>query len=345
MTTDHLGSTRVVTSAADVNGNVTVKARYDYLPFGEEIPSTIGLRGSVGGYIGADSTRQKFTKKERDSESGLDYFLARYYSSAQGRFTSPDEFAGGPREFWVLGSGDTERQALPYATIANPQSLNKYQYSFNNPLRFVDTDGHQSGEDILTKFLEFIGLYTPTPTPNAGRQAILDQRIPLQDGMTVGDANQVMLKATEQAGKNVEAVLSAVDPTGSIGMFASAAKGDTKGAVFNAALMVLSEGKPVLLGENMKGRVIPVAEEIGARVYKPIGEATVAKTSRWIGDVIGSGKRILDIGTDATRQGSKFYQEEVRRLKKAGFEQIRVGKVKIDGVRHKIYEWVRKETQ
>jgi len=32
----------------------------------------------------------------RDSESNLDYFGARYYSSAQGRFLSPDEFTGGP---------------------------------------------------------------------------------------------------------------------------------------------------------------------------------------------------------------------------------------------------------
>lgn len=39
----------------------------------------------------ADSLRQKFTGKERDAESGLDYFLARYYSNAQGRFTSADE--------------------------------------------------------------------------------------------------------------------------------------------------------------------------------------------------------------------------------------------------------------
>jgi RHS repeat-associated protein len=141
LTTDHLGSTRVVTRA-----DGSVKARYDYLPFGEEISSTIGGRGSnVIGYGGADSTKQKFTQKERDNESGLDYFLARYYSSAQGRFTSPDEFAGGAHEFWVLGSGDTEKQALPYADITNPQSLNKYQYCLNNSLRYVDPDGHQEG--------------------------------------------------------------------------------------------------------------------------------------------------------------------------------------------------------
>ncbi len=34
---------------------------------------------------------QKFTAKERDSESGLDYFGARYYSGPQGRWTTPDD--------------------------------------------------------------------------------------------------------------------------------------------------------------------------------------------------------------------------------------------------------------
>ncbi len=32
----------------------------------------------------------KFTGKERDAESGLDYFGARYYASSMGRFMSPD---------------------------------------------------------------------------------------------------------------------------------------------------------------------------------------------------------------------------------------------------------------
>lgn len=35
---------------------------------------------------------QKFTGKERDAETGLDYFQTRYMSSAQGRFTSPDSY-------------------------------------------------------------------------------------------------------------------------------------------------------------------------------------------------------------------------------------------------------------
>lgn len=73
------------------------------------------------------------TRKERDVETGLDYFNARYYSSTQGRFTSPDEFKGGPDEMHVLGSGEPEKQALVYADVRSPQSLNKYQYTFNNP--------------------------------------------------------------------------------------------------------------------------------------------------------------------------------------------------------------------
>ncbi len=78
----------------------------------------------------------------------MDYAQARYYSSALGRFTSTDEFKGGPDELWVLGSGDSEKQALVYADIFNPQSLNKYQYAYNNPLRYVDPNG-QSPQDGL----------------------------------------------------------------------------------------------------------------------------------------------------------------------------------------------------
>jgi RHS repeat-associated protein len=138
--TDHLGSTRLVT---DISGNV--KARHDYLPFGEEIPSAVG-RSLVTGYASNDSTRQRFTQKERDTESQLDYFLARYYSSAQGRFTSPDEFSGGPDELYYFAQDASENPTF-YSDPYVPQSLNKYQYCYNNPLRYVDADGHQLERD------------------------------------------------------------------------------------------------------------------------------------------------------------------------------------------------------
>ncbi len=79
--------------------------------------------------------------KERDAETGLDYFLARYYSGAQGRFISPDEWKGGPDDA-LTGRDIIPPGPLPYADIANPQTLNKYTYTINNPLRYVDPDGH-----------------------------------------------------------------------------------------------------------------------------------------------------------------------------------------------------------
>jgi RHS repeat-associated protein len=82
------------------------------------------------------------TGKERDAETGLDYFLARYYSGAQARFLSPDEFKGGPDDA-ITGKDISQPGPLPYADISNPQSLNKYACTYNNPLRYTDPDGHE----------------------------------------------------------------------------------------------------------------------------------------------------------------------------------------------------------
>jgi RHS repeat-associated protein len=82
---------------------------YTSLPFGDNLSS-----------IGQDSTH--FTGKERDAESGLDYFGARYYGSSMGRMMSPDPGNIG-------------------ADPANPQSWNMYSYVNNNPLRFIDPTG------------------------------------------------------------------------------------------------------------------------------------------------------------------------------------------------------------
>jgi len=62
------------------------------------------------------------SSKERDAESGLDWFLTRYFSGAQGRFTSPDE-------------------PLADQHASDPQSWNLYSYVRNNPLRFWDPNG------------------------------------------------------------------------------------------------------------------------------------------------------------------------------------------------------------
>jgi len=91
------------------------------------------------------SGRTDFTSKERDGETGLDYFGARYMASAQGRFISPDEWQGGAVDP-VTGKQVQQPGPLPYADITYPQSLNKYAYVMNNPLRYTDPDGHCVGD-------------------------------------------------------------------------------------------------------------------------------------------------------------------------------------------------------
>jgi RHS repeat-associated protein len=126
-TVDHLGSTRLLT---DNSGNVA--ERIDYLPFGEGLSGVNGRSSKHpafnAGAFPADPTdgqSVKFTSKERDAETGLDYFLARYMSSAQGRFTSPDP---------LMESADP----------AFPQTWNRYAYGLNNPLRFIDPSGMEA---------------------------------------------------------------------------------------------------------------------------------------------------------------------------------------------------------
>ena len=137
---DQLGSTRLEIAASGAWNAVT---RHDYLPFGEELGANVGVRGNAGSGYATSSIRQRFTGKERDGETGLDYFLARQYSNLQGRFISPDEFKGGAIESGILGSGHPEKQALFYADTTDPQTLNKYQYCLNSPLRYVDQDGQK----------------------------------------------------------------------------------------------------------------------------------------------------------------------------------------------------------
>jgi len=105
----------------DASGELANVKRHDYLPFGEEV-SALGLRTPSLGYSASDGVRQHFTSKERDGETGLDYFINRYYSATQGRFTGPD------KAFADQQPGD-------------PQSWNLYSYTRNNPLRYTDPNG------------------------------------------------------------------------------------------------------------------------------------------------------------------------------------------------------------
>ncbi len=133
-TSDHLGSPRVVT-----NSSAGVISRHDYLPFGEELFAGTGGRTTAQGYSASDGVRQKFTGQQRDDETSLDYFNARYYSSTQGRFTSVDPFNINLQRQAETDPRDGE--ALLIAYLIEPQQWNRYAYAVNNPQKYVDPTG------------------------------------------------------------------------------------------------------------------------------------------------------------------------------------------------------------
>ncbi len=111
---DWLGTKRV---QAKADGEFDMS--FVSLPYGDQMVS------------GTGATEQFFTGKERDTESGNDYFGARYYSNAFGRWLSPD---------W-----SAKEEPIPYAKLDDPQSLNLYDYLGDNPTSAFDADGHAPG--------------------------------------------------------------------------------------------------------------------------------------------------------------------------------------------------------
>lgn len=107
---DHLGTSR--TMAQVLSGQTTAGLCYDadFYPFGGERT-----------YTNTCPQNYKYTAKERDTESGLDNFGARYSASSLGRFMSPDALKG---------------------SATNPQNWNRYTYALNRPLIGIDPSGY-----------------------------------------------------------------------------------------------------------------------------------------------------------------------------------------------------------
>jgi len=113
---DQLGTASLV-----ADGNGTVESRFESDPYGVDVSDSNG-----------DANHYKFTGKERDNESNLDYFGARYYASGLGRWMSPD-YSETP-------------EPIPFGNLEDPQSLNLYSYVRNNPMSSADPDGHSDDD-------------------------------------------------------------------------------------------------------------------------------------------------------------------------------------------------------
>jgi len=153
-TADWLGTRRADT---DNCGNLIYT--YRSMPYGDGLQTITGMNPCTAN---TPDTARHFTGKERDPESGDDYFGARYYGSNIGRFVSPD---------W-----SNEQEPVPYADLGDPQTLNLYGYVRNSPLFKADVDGHDWDDftktvgGVLNAFNEANGIDLPKlPENDVGR--------------------------------------------------------------------------------------------------------------------------------------------------------------------------------
>ncbi len=108
---DHHGSTKAISG--------TSGGPMKYYPF-----------GATHQEISSPPTDNLYTGQKRDLSTGLYFYGARYYNPLCGSFVQPDTIVPNP--------GD-------------PQTLNRFAYALNNPLKYTDPTGHDTDEELYHK--------------------------------------------------------------------------------------------------------------------------------------------------------------------------------------------------
>jgi RHS repeat-associated protein len=165
------------TTSMEVNSAGVIENESDYYPWGGELKFTAN----------DPNNPYKFTGKERDTETGLDYFGARYYSNGLGRFSTGD---------WSLTP-----VPVPYADFTDPQSLNQYSYVRNIPTTKYDADGHClwdlcAVETVVTIEVG-VGLYEAATAVGIGFGAGVLSTNATGPNTTYTDGQQVVLPSGE----------------------------------------------------------------------------------------------------------------------------------------------------
>ena len=254
------------------------------LPFGDGL----SCNGS------ADPSPNHLTGKQRDTETNLDYFGARFYSSAMGRFITPD-WASSPT-------------AVPYAQFGDPQSLNLYAYVHNAPTMNLDADGHEDGWlDGLKKWWHSYteparknteAMHGGTPDWNEG-----NVRVP---GGTINPNTAVTYQAQSVAtGVTIlSTIFSVADVTG----LGGAMHGLGTGNMVEIALSMTNLGA---------ARELAVATLVGGKVAR---QAVVTEFGKVEIDVIGKGGEFIEVGGAAKGANQKALSRlgvQLKRLRAA----------------------------
>ena len=276
--TDHLGSTRAV---VDNSGNVL--ETFDYYPFGAPMP---------GRYSQSGNTLERFTGKERDNEANLnlDYFGARYYDTALGRWHSVDP------------------KAKDYP------AWSPYNYTMNNPMIFIDPDGQSVGcpEEPCGLIDRIVNYFT-----NSGKEF---NSIDYTEQVATGVGEDLAKGAQKMPGQLKEGAFTAgdavVDGTASV---SDAVSGSSTGAV-GVGLSLVAAGGAVsyLTGSPLGASMISSGLEI-------TGTAVSVGTSADVTSAVAKGidAAAFDGSTDRAinqgiRAGVSFVGGKVLRATKAG---------------------------
>jgi len=267
--TDHRGSTSVTSGAQ--SGNIK------YFPYGAT-------------RSGAVSTAYKFTGQRLDDSTGLYYYGARYYDAALGRFVQADTIVPQP---------------------GNPQALNRYSYTLNNPLKYNDPTGHwvETAFDILSLGMTLNDIRREGLTFWNAVSLVTDVASVALPVVPAGAshairAGKVASKAINAADTAADAakLLNAADTVADTAKLAETAASHTDDVV-GAALM--AGKKPVVIGENMAGRVNPYAKSIGAETIDDwLGGRTWTQklNDEYIATVKSQQREVIDIGPDFDRR-------------------------------------------
>ena len=267
---DFLRSTNLV-----VNSSNTILQETDYYPYGGEIP-----------IISGDSNRYRFTGKEHDAETGLDFFGARHYASTMGRFMTPDP--GNIRIKHLL----------------DPQGLNRYPYARDNPLRYVDPDG-KDWETAWNDLKSFANSVYIKATNGVGVEA----------SAKVGSSGEVKIGAAfkgsiETSQDSVLTVSKSVDIGASAGLKDSPARAGEGVSASQTVLTVHNDGS-VTGAEPAKGEI---TDSIG-------GNTTINPSDDRIGIGVELGAVAVGGGEiGATRQGWAALVDAAHMLFRTGNE-------------------------
>jgi RHS repeat-associated protein len=247
---------------------------------------------------------------ERDGETGLDYFGARYMSSAQGRFSNPD-----PKQ-------------LPHE-ITDPQRWNKYASTRNNPLKYVDPNGQDwTLAELWEGARAFVRSYFEDAIEASRNNYVPQPLAPSMPGIpTMPEIAKSEVEAMAKETNLIAGAVSLIDPTGIGSATRSALSGDVKGTVMAMAVLgvpsgsagkiALSEAKQ-LIGRWSQGTFEKIGASIAYHFEKhgaEVGAESVwqylRKAEGFAGNLKGASKTVLEDGaTRYTKNGRYIIFDE-----------------------------------